>query len=305
MKIELFGGMLAGRFKIEALRLDKSGNEIAGSRRVAADWFDNLITDNGLNLFGSSSAYLTWCQVGTGSTTPANGNTSLVSLVAGTNTQEATSSGTQASAPYFCWRQKTYRFAAGVAAGNLAEVGIGASSSGNLFSRALILDNMGSPTTITVLSDEVLDVTYEFRVYPPVDDWEGAVTLDGVEYDVVGRASGVASSTYWGIATNGQANTLSSSNAYNGAISAITGIPSGAAGVTSSVSTASYSAESHERDGTLNWGLSNGNLVGGITALRAVFGVGNYQFSFSPAIPKTNTQVLALTVRNSWARKSL
>lgn len=305
MNIDLCGGHLAGRFKIEALKVDAAGEEIAGSRRVAADWFDNLITDNGLDLFGNSSAYLQYCQVGTGSATPANGNTALAALVASTDVMQATSFGAQSSAPYFCWRQKTFRFAEGDAAGNLAEVGISPSASGNLFSRALILDNMGSPTTITVLSDEVLDVTYELRVYPPEDDFEGTITLDSVDYYVVGRAAGVNSSSYWSVGNLGTANVATFSSAYNGAISAVTGIPSGSNSDDTSRTTASYSAASLFRDATLNWALNDGNLAGGITALLTRFGVGSYQFSFDPAIPKDNTKVLALTVRNSWARKTL
>lgn len=296
--INMKGGQLAGRFKIEAIKPD-------GTVRLLADWFENLITDNGLELFGNSSTYLTYCQVGTGSTTPANGDTALVSRIAGTSTQQATSQGAQASAPYFCWRQKTFRFAEGVAAGNLAEVGVGAASTGNLLSRALILDNMGSPTTITVLADEVLDVTYELRVYPATTDWTGTVTLDSVDYDVVGRAAGVTSNSYWTIGANGTNNVVASSSAYNGAIGAITGLPSGSTSSTSSFSTASYSAATLRKDATLVWGLNNGNLAGGITAIRAPFGVGNYQFSFDPAIPKDDTQILSLTVRNIWARKTL
>ena len=305
MNIDLCGGLLAGRFKIEALKIDNTGEEVAGSRRVVADWFDNLVTNNGLDLFGDSLASIQYCQVGTGSATPANGNTALASRVAGTSTIQNTSEGAQSSAPYFCWVQNTYRFAEGVAAGNLAEVGIGASSAANLFSRALILDNMGSPTTITVLSDEVLDVTYELRVYPPDEDFEGTVTLDSVDYDVVGRAAGVNSNAYWSIYYTGTNNVAQLASAYNGAIAGVTGIPSGSASAATSISTASYSAASLLRDATLNWGLESGNLAGGISAVMVRFGVGTYQFSFSPAIPKTNTNVLALTVRNSWARKTL
>jgi len=304
MKIDINGGSLAGKFKIEALKIDTNGEEIKGSRRILADWFDNLITDNGLDLFGGSS-YLAYCQVGSGSTTPANGNTALASFVAGTSTTQSSSQGAQASAPYFCWRQKQFRFAAGVAAGNLAEVGIGASNSGNLFSRALILDNVGSPTTITVLGDEVLDVTYELRVYPPTTDWTGTVTLDSVSYSVTGRAAGVISNTYWAMAAVGSNNSLVSCAAYNGSIGAITTIPSGTPGSVSSLSTGSYSAASLQKSGSLVWDLNSGNLSGGITAMLMTFGAGSYQFGFSPAIPKNNTKVLSLDVKTSWARKTL
>lgn len=303
-KIDMNGGVLAGRFKLEALKIDDEGNEIAGTRRVVADWFENLVTDNGLDLF-SSGSYLRYCQVGTGSTTPVNGNTALAAKVADTATILASSEGAQSSAPYFCWRRNTYRFSVGVAAGNLAEVGIGASSTANLFSRALILDNMGSPTTITVLSDEVLDVAYELRVYPPVDDWEGTVTLDGVVYDVTGRASEVDSSAYWFIGDVGDAGSLSYALAFDGAIGPITGAPSGASSFASSVVTGSYSSSSLLQDANMTWVLGDGNFAGGISAIRLRFGVGTYQFGFSPAIPKDNTKILALTVRNSWARKTL
>ena len=149
----------AGWFKIEATRPD-------GTRRVLADWFPNLILNGGLDRMGANPDYLSWCQVGSGSTAPVAAQTALVNRIAGTSTQQNNVSGAQASAPYYGWYRRTYRFAQGVAAGNLSEVGVGWATSGSLFSRALILDGGGSPTTITVLSDEVLDVTYELRRYP-------------------------------------------------------------------------------------------------------------------------------------------
>ncbi len=43
-------------------------------------------------------------------------------------------------------------------------IGWNANPSGALFSRALIVDAEGDPTTIAKLADEQLDVEYEFRV---------------------------------------------------------------------------------------------------------------------------------------------
>lgn len=297
---------VSGRFKFEAFKADKNGNEIEGTRRVLADWFDNLITNNGLNLIGSSvsGGYLLYCQVGSGSTAPANGDTALVSRISGTNTSTSTSSGNQSTEPYFCWRRRTYRFSAGQAAGNISEVGVGPATTGNLFSRALILDGDGDPTTITVLSDEVLDVTYELRVYPPTVDWEDTVSISGVSYDLIGRASEVTTG-HWNISAGGSAMTASVPTAYNGTIGSITGSPSGSFSAGTSVSTQSYSSGTHQKDAIGSWGLSNGNLAGGITAIDIAFGFGMYQFGIDPAIPKTSSTVLDLTFRISWARKTL
>ena len=67
--------------------------------------------------------------------------------------------------------------------------------------RALILDGGGSPTTLTILSDETLDVTYTIRVYPPTTDVTGSITLDGVSYGYTIRPCNVSTSGtgsyYW------------------------------------------------------------------------------------------------------------
>ncbi|HIQ53190.1 MAG TPA: hypothetical protein EYH51_08015, partial [Pseudomonas pachastrellae] len=191
-----------GWYKFEAVRPD-------GTKRVLADWFPNLITDAGLERMASNSDWLGYCQVGSGNNPPNVLDTALANRVGSSNTAQASASGAQAEEPYFCWQRRTVRFAEGVAAGNLSEVGMGWTSSGNLFSRALILDSEGNPTTITVAADEILDVTYEFRFYPRLTDVTGSVTLTGNiagTYDYVMRAASVTSSSSssgWYIAGTG------------------------------------------------------------------------------------------------------
>ena len=286
----------AGWFKIEAIRPD-------GTRRVLADWFPNLILNGGLDRMGANSDYLTWCQVGSGSTAPVATQTALVNRIAGTNTQLANVSGAQASAPYYGWYRRTYRFAQGVAAGNLSEVGVGWATSGSLFSRALILDGGGSPTTITVLSDEVLDVTYELRRYPGTVDLTGTVVLDGVTYNWVSRAAGVTGAFSWAVAG---AMDLDQAFAYNGDIGAVTAsTPSGTSGNLSTTPLA-YSSGSYTRAATVSAGLNDSNLSGGIRSIMIKSnpdGTGRYQIQFDPAIPKDNTKVLSLTIQHTWARR--
>src|SRR5690606_10175220 len=101
--------------------------------------------------------------------------------------------------------------------------------------------------------------------------------------------------------------------AYEGAIGAITGSPSGSlpgsSGFSSSVELGSYSAGSFQRDFTWIWGLANGNSGTGITAVRTTLRQSDvnssflvFQCGFSPAIAKDASKTLALTFRYSWGR---
>lgn len=304
---------LCGRFKLEAERPD-------GQRRLLADWFPNLITNAGLNRIGASAGWLTACAVGTGSTVPDFTDTTLVSQVASTTSVQTSSRSAQSDPPYYGSITKTYRFAQGVAAGNLAEVGIGWSGSPlNLFSRALILDDEGNPTTITVLEDEFLDVSYEFRVYPPESDVMGQVNIGGVDRDTVRRAAQVTTTSTWAPSNDGDRGGISTetisnkaASAYNGALGDVTGEPAGSSSARSSVSNNSYANDTFYREATVTWGLNAGNLSGGISAIRfalgaggLVSGLGAMQISFDPPIAKTDQEILALVLRHTWARKTL
>ena len=82
------------------------------------DWFHNLITNNGLDLFGNSYQYITSCFVGSGSNTPAVTDTSLNSIIATTTSVQSKSYGVNGVSPYYVYVRFTYRFSAGSAARN-------------------------------------------------------------------------------------------------------------------------------------------------------------------------------------------
>ena len=292
---------VAGRYKLEALKLDSSGQII--SKRLLADWFSNLITNGGLDRMATQLDYASRCHVGSGSNTPQVTDSSLQSWVAVTTTVNSNITGTNSS-PLYAYSTRVYRFAEGAAAGNLSEVGIGwLSSNSGMFSRALILDGDSNPTTITVLSDEVLDVTYELRFYAYVDDFTGTINFTGSiggSYDYIIRAAEV------GTILAPAAFVLLSCNAYTGDIQAITGTPSGTTAALT-VSSASYSAGTFERYVTVSASLTQANLVGGIRSLRLSFGASNthtsrWQVQFTPNIPKTSSTILSITFRISWSR---
>lgn len=299
---------LRGRYKIEAVGL-------FGNRRLLADWFDNLITNTGLDSLAVTGDQFGTCCVGSGNTAPANTNTALASLVASTVTIQSSNNSNSGSSPYFGTMTRVYRFAIGVATGNLSEVGVGNTST-TLFSRALILDGVGSPTTITVLSTEALDVTYQVQYYAPLADVTGTITINAVSYAYVMRAA-LASSGSW---SGRQASTfgpsydqvgLSQVVAYNGSIGTITGQPTGAsASVDNSTANMSYPAYVNGnlyQDTIVSWGLTDGNVAGGISAMRLNYGrqhgtMGVFQMSFTPVLPKDASHTMTLTFRQSWNR---
>lgn len=295
---------LEGRFRFTI----RDGKTLAVKRRTP--WIKNLILDTGLNRLGSGSAIASWCQVGSGSTPPAANQTTLTTFIGSTSTTTGTTSASQGVAPYYSRIVRTFRFAAGVAAGTLAEVGIGWSNvSGSLFSRALILDANGAPTTILVLADEVLDVTYELRVYPPLVDKVFQTTIGGILHDCVMRAQNVNSPSNW-VGDSSRyifaglilGPTTSSGAVSNGTLGPITGTPSGTT-VTGGVGVpAAYVNNSYQRRVTFPYSLAQGNVAGGISTARAESNIGSYQISFSPPIDKDNTKTLSLAYTFSWSR---
>lgn len=283
-----------GHYKIEAVKSD-------GSRRILADWFPNLILDAGLDRMGANFDYLNWCQVGSGNTPPSASQTSLTSRVSGTNTVQTNTASNSGSVPYFARRTITFRFAQGAASGVLAEVGVGWATSGSLYSRALILDALGVPTTITVLPDESLDVTYELRMYAWTAETSGTIALRGVTHSTIQKSSFAAN---WSL-NQLSAGIIPSALAYTGGVSAgIDGSPTGTNIGSAAITATAYTPGSLSRTLEVNAGLNQWNSALGIGAVRIGAGWGLWQIGFTPNIMKTASDVLTLQVRHSWGRKA-
>lgn len=136
-----------------------------GSIKEETEPFHNLVLDSGLTrmLVGP---WITQCCVGTGNSLPVSSQSSLDTLRSSTTLNlNRTAGWDSTTTPNYIYERKTWRFAQGLAAGNLSEVGLGWSNT-EFWNRALIKDKDGNPTTITVLSDEILDIVAEIRVYP-------------------------------------------------------------------------------------------------------------------------------------------
>lgn len=312
----------AGWYKAEAFRADENGLEIPGTRRVAADWFPNLITDAGLDFLGTTGVTPVqgFCRVGTGNTAPANTNTALVAQVAVSSTLQAETYGVNRTGTFYGWRRRTIRFAAGSMGGsavNLAEVGVSPAAAGSLFSRALILDGGGTPTTISIQPDEVLDVTYELRIYPVLADATGTVTIASVVYNWTARPlthadydNNWASMIGLGIGFN---TSIGNASVYGPAVAAA--LPAQNSKPVSLVAAGGmipqiYTAGQYARSFLFNFDLNDGNVPGG--GIGCFFAAsqpnssgqagGAWAWGLSPKLPKDSNFVSTFTVRQTWGR---
>jgi hypothetical protein len=307
----IFSGhsQFAGRFRLRVYRND-------GTLRRDTGWFNNLITNNGLDypVLGPTQAFgarfmFPQCFVGTGSATPSFTDTSLQAYLASSNAAgPAVPAAAFVAGPPPYWQQfSSYRFSTGTAAGNISEIAIGASPT-NIFNRALILDNLGNPTTITVLADELLDVTYEFRVYPPTTDEVATFAINGVSQSITTRSFGhhtayAVPEIMSGIKLDSAYTTATSFvKATNTALVPLTGYPTFAGGSVHENTTtfAPYTVGSCQRDFTCSYSLTEMN--GSHYMLYIDWVYGHRQFLLSSPLTKTNVQYLSITGRFTWGR---
>lgn len=301
---------LTGEFRLLVKRADGTEEDTG--------WFSNLILDQGLDRLGNSSsgAIMQFAQVGSGTIAPAVTQTSLQTYVAGGQSvpaAQASSTANEGAPLYRTTLTYTFAFLQGAVVGNITEVGTGWAASGAaLFSRALILDNLGNPTSITLVPIDQLTVFYRLRFNPILTDTTGSILLGVTNYNYTMRVSNVGSFANIQFLLN-SSNNFSVAQTVNifpypagSLLGPVTGVPTGTVGTAGTAVTAAYSPGTYYRDSTFTLSITQGNVAGGIQALRFVwpqsYSVMNFQLRFDTPIPKTNTNVLTLTLRFSWGR---
>ena len=292
---------------------------------IETGWFPNLILNQGLDMMGASAGAspIQYASVGTGSSTPIPTQTSLDSNLGGYSTYSANAGTSNAGAPtYAGLHTQVYSWPQGAVVGNITEIGIGmATANGSLFSRALILDSLGAPTSITLISIDQLIVYYRLSLTPPLTDITGTMVLDGVTYNYTSR---IVNALQWGNVEYiyeypPYFNNIYGTTAYgpDAALVPITtytvsGDTGGTSSLSPNVGTSTYINGSYHVDWTFayppgygNTG-SNGAPWAGIGGFRVTGGgpwsVINFQVVLSSPIPKVNTNQLSLTFRFSWSR---
>lgn len=293
---------MSGRFRLLAYAAN-------GLLRQDTGFFDNLVLDAGLNRWGTGAIIL-GAAIGSGTSTPLANQTQLDSLIAYSTTLQSEVGAAQATAPYFYTLTTTWRFTFG-SNQTIREVGVGWAST-TMFSRARVVDPGGTPTDISMLAGETLDVVYQLRMYPPTADFAATLAISGTNYDIVGRAINVDQAISFTSPGNAGVSIRRdvainphSATAYTGVIGAIDGTPTGTPTATGSVSNPAYSNNSLQRTTTLSAGLNDGNMAGGIGALAVYWSGTNigYQYSYTPKLPKDNTKTMTLGFTHSWARR--
>lgn len=276
--------------------------------------FHNLVTTLGMDRLGSETAQNVYarCHVGTGTAAPSITDVQLANFLASLQNNTGTQTqGNSGSSPYYGWRRMVWTSAIGALGNNiLTEIGISAQQTdGLLFSRELIRDSVGNPTSFPIASDEQLEVTYELRFYVPLVDVTGTITIGSITHDVTTRARMATSGLNGWAPTSGGSNNFTATNGvtestlYTGALGAITANEPGGSrnGQTNSVSTSAYTNGNFYRDHSQTFGPALG--IGSNMSCTFATLASRFQTEFDPPIAKTDTQTLILHHRVSWARR--
>ena len=147
--------------------------KVHGGRRGEIDFgtHKNLILDAGITRMLNGEAPLSYIHVGSGSSQPNVGQVQLDANFANTRrgrniVHGYVSADDSESGKAYGYSRLEVQFDKGAAKGNISEIGVCDNDGGSpLWSRSLILDKSGNPTSITILDDEYLTVTYELRRY--------------------------------------------------------------------------------------------------------------------------------------------
>ena len=311
MKFHLGEVKLGGRFRLVA-STDLEGNNVTKD----TGWFDNLITDAGLERIGQVDSsnqvdfrndILRAFRVGSGTATPLVTDTSLETEVAAISLSSGSVSAGSNFADGYMHMTLVHQFGQGAAEGNLSEIGLG--DLNDLFSHALIVDVNGDPTTITILSNEYLTVYYTLRCYIPQSDVvisAHPVLIDGVStpHDITVRAGSANSYRYNDFYPIGRWtwNTYPSNNEFgtvtNSGLAAETSGVSGTDATSRTVD--AYVPGSLERWANFYWDLNTANFT--INTFILNLGLGVFQFNIVPGLDKDNTKILNAKFGYSWTR---
>ena len=300
-----------------------------GSTKIDTGYQKNLILDQGLDFFGGGNGenMMEFCIIGGGNSNPVYTQNQLDTTIAGVRGGDFSSKyDYDASIDgnlYKTNKVRKYTFN-GLNNVNISEVGLASKFSSSidyyLCTRALIKDSQGNPTTITVLSGEVLEIYYKlWQVFDTTDKVGTINLLDGgggsVAYNYKLRLCAVGTNTYQNIIalpTSGAVNYgFDDSFVFSSDLSAITTKPFKAAtigyynGDNYLGSDGQYTPNSFKRIIYYDSGINNTN-----TSFRGVVApssMGAYQIRFGSVaddspITKTSMQTLSIPIEFSWGR---
>lgn len=304
---------MAGEFRVVVKRAD-------GSTKIDTGYQKNLILNQGLDFFGggNGSDMMGYCVIGGGNSQPVYTQNKLDTAITGVSGDDFSTKydydAARDGSLYKTNRVCKYSFT-GLNNVNISEVGLASTYSNAttyyLCTRALIKDSLGNPTTITVLSGEILEVYYKlWAVFDTTDKTGTFNLLDGVggsvPYNFTVRLASVGNNGYHPIGSATSSSTNKYQTFYTGDLSAITSTPSSSLyDISSGVTLSNYTNGSYKRIVTLPIAVANAN--GNIRTLVFNSGIGRWQIRFGSVandhpINKTNTKTLTIPIEISWGR---
>jgi hypothetical protein len=291
-----------------------------GKLRTKTETFKNLITDYGLDYVARSGLGLLYegsgtsigdrCVVGTGTAPPLGIDNSLQNQVfasgPGPSSEKAAFYKIDQPGRYvgFTWECK---FPISGYIGTINEVGIKASSTSNLFSRAVL------PTPLELIAGDELTVIYklynsvpdtpiDFNISDGIRNYTVTLALVRWSSDQIGGGTGKS----YGLpnaGVYGYSSTLMDAIAHETDVllPESSTIPTGSA---VNAILISHVTNSFEAKILYRWTALQANYPTGIgrICLESNWSQGAFQFKFSPKIPKTSTNRLELVVKYTFSR---
>ena len=304
---------MAGEFRVVVKRAD-------GSTKIDTGYQKNLILNQGLDFFGGDNGanMMAYCVIGSGNSQPSYTQNKLDTAITGVSgSSNSTKLDYDASRDGNLYKTNSvskYSFT-GLNNVNISELGLASTYSNPstyyLCTRALIKDSSGNPTTITVLSGEILEIYYKLWAVFDTTDKTGTLNLlDGVggsvAYNWKLRLAYVTSAAYIYVESRLKniSNTGKYSNFNTGDLVAITSSPSGT-GSNYSFTFGSYTSGSYKLVVSLTLTVDQENKP--IRTMTLATSMGSYQIRFGSVandspITKTSTQTLSIPIEVSWGR---
>ncbi len=298
-----------------------------GSIKTDTGYQKNLILDQGLDFFGGGNGanMMEYCVIGSGNSKPVYTQNKLDTTIAGVSGADFSSEydydASRDGNLYKTNQVRKYTFN-GLNNVNISEVGLASKFSSSidyyLCTRALIKDTQGVPTTITVLSGEVLEIYYKlWAVYDTTDKTGTINLLDGVggstPYNYVLRMAGVGGANLAGSANYGRVIGLflqagagnNTPVTYRGELGTVKEVPINLLQDVNGGYMQEYQPFSNKR--TAVWDFDMNTTNGDIRSFLFFTSMGFYQIRFGSVaddspITKTDMQTLSIPIEVSWGR---
>lgn len=272
--------------------------------------FPNLITNAGLDALGSLgiNGAIQWLAAGTSGTAPDVTQTTLGNQIGARTDDDGGLADSYGWESDHVWVKRQRVFGEGSLLGEIAELGFfSAAVAGVMWNRVLVTDDNGDPTTVEMESDDELVVLYEVRLYPPMDDVAGTVTLGNITYDYTSRICNWEDGPLWTddlLAGFGGAVHPPYANESDDLVAIDEEPPMQVAAGTAAA--LPYSAGSHRFRYRATWvrEVANwGDGVGGLAVPLSLDPGCHFQVVFDPPIPKTDEHKLKVTYAATFGRR--